>query len=473
MPATDAASANAGNGAAFRAPSPGATTRVAPTEAIFQTALTSALSPLEGHLRVYGLQYFGLDFGTTNTSLAWVREDGGVTLCVLDLLAPKTNVLRSLLYYSLDERGFVVGQRAIDEYLEENMQGTLIQSVKTFLADDSFEETFVHDRFYRLEDLISFIFRHVHAVIRALISDEDFTVVIGRPAIFVERPEKEAIAQERMRKAAQLARFFNVRFLYEPIAAGLTYESQLDKPEVALIADLGGGTTDFTVMRLGTRARGERRDDILASGGVQIGGDTFDARIMMRKISPHFGAGTTFRSMEGRDQPFPQMLLARLSRWHHVAFLRAPKTQEQLRRIRWTSNAPERLAAFEELVDGNYSFFLFREIERAKSELSFNERATVRFHREGLHIEEPLERDQFEEMISDDLARVETRMRLVLDESGVPDDKIDAVFLTGGSAQIPAVHRLFERTFGPEKLRSEDYLTSVAYGLGLSAARET
>jgi hypothetical chaperone protein len=416
------------------------------------------------------LQYFGLDFGTTNTSLAWVREDGSVTLCALDPPAPKANVLRSLLYYSLDERNFVVGQRAIDEYLDEDMQGTLIQSVKTFLADDSFEETFVHDRFYRLEDLISFVFRHVHAHIRSLISDEAFTVVVGRPAIFVERPEKETIAQERMRKAAQLARFFNVRFLYEPIAAGLTYESQLEKPETALIADLGGGTTDFTVMRLGTRAHGERGADILASGGVQIGGDTFDARIMMRKIASNFGAGTTFRSMEGRDQPFPQMLLARLSRWHHVAFLRAPKTQEQLRRIRWTSSSPERVAAFEELVYGNYSFFLFREIERAKSELSFNERVTLRFHREGIHIEESLERGEFEEMISDDLATVERRMRAVLDASGVRDEQIDSVFLTGGSAQIPAVRRLFERTFGAEKLRSRDYLTSVAYGLGLSAA---
>jgi len=418
------------------------------------------------------LQYFGLDFGTTNTSLAWVRQDGGVTLCRLDPPAPKADVLRSLLYYSLDERGFIVGQRAIDEYLAEDMQGTLMQSIKTFLADDSFEETFVHDRFYRLEDLISIIFRHVQTAISELTPDEDSMVVIGRPAVFVDRPEKEAVAQERMRKAAQLARFFNVRFLYEPIAAGLAYESRLEQPEVALIADLGGGTTDFTVMRLGTRARGDRREDILASGGVYIGGDTFDARIMMGKVARHFGAGSTFRSMEGRDQPFPQMLLARLSRWHHVAFLRAQRTQEQLRRIHWTSSARDKIDAFQDLVEGNYSFFLYREIERAKSELSANERTTLRFHRGRIAIEEAIERAEFEQLIRPDLEQIERRMHDVVGEAGLTPAKIDSVFLTGGSAQIPAVRQLFARHFGDDKLRAHDYLTSVAYGLGLSAAAE-
>jgi len=428
------------------------------------------LRPKRARPRLRGLQYFGLDFGTTNTSLAWVREGGGVTLCALDPPAPKAEVLRSLLYYSLDERGFVVGQRAIDEYLAEDMQGTLIQSIKTFLADDSFEETFVHDRFYRLEDLISIVFRHVHGVIRELTSDEESIVVIGRPAVFVDRPEKEATAQERMRKAAQLSRFFNVRFLYEPIAAGLAYESGLDRPEIALIADLGGGTTDFTAMRLGTRARGDRRQDILVSGGVYIGGDTFDARIMMAKIAPYFGAGSTFRSMEGRDQPFPQMLLARLSRWHHVAFLRAPKTQEQLRRIHWTSNARHKVEAFQDLVDGNYSFFLYREIERAKSELSTADHAKVRFQAGRVDIDALIERNEFEELIATDLAAIEQRMNDILSAAALSADAIDSVFLTGGSAQIPAVRQLFARTFGAEKLRAGDYLTSVAYGLGLSAA---
>lgn len=414
------------------------------------------------------MQYFGLDFGTTNSSLAWVRPDGSVELCELDAAAIHRRVLRSLLYYSLDERGFVVGQRAIDEYLQEDMQGTLIQSIKTFLADDSFEETFVHDRLYRLEDLISFFFREVHNVIRTL-TDEEIVLVVGRPAVFLDRPEREKLAQDRMRKAAQLGKFYDVRFQYEPIAAGLAYESTLQQPELALIGDIGGGTSDFTVMRLGSGRGIDRREDILASGGVYVGGDTFDSRIMANKLTPYFGAGSTFRSMEGKQMPFPKALLTQLGRWHHVGFLRNSRVREQLRRIRWSSRTPEFVDALEDLIESNCAFFLFQEIERAKSALSGAERTMLSFHRGAIDIEESLTRDELEAMIAADLAAVDESMRQTIAAAGVSADDIQSVFLTGGSAQMPAIRRIFESHFGPTKLRSQDYLTSVAFGLGHAA----
>jgi len=418
------------------------------------------------------MQYFGLDFGTTNSSLAWVSPDGSVRLCDLDPLAPNLNVLRSLLYYSLDERGFVVGQRAIDEYLGETMQGTLIQSVKTFLADDSFVETFVHDRYYKLEDLIACFFHQVRQTIRTLTQDEA-VLVVGRPAVFIDQPEREELARGRMQRAAQLAKFYHVDFQFEPIAAGLTYESTLARPELALIGDFGGGTSDFTVMRLGAADSLDRASDILASSGVQIGGDTFDARIMDVKLTPQFGRDTTFRSMEGRQMPFPTHLLALLSRWHHIGFLRSQKTREQLRRIHYAANQPELIEALQELVEGNYAFFLFREIERAKAALSSRAEVSIRFHAESIDIDETLRRDEFETLIAEDLEVIRTTMRRALRDAAVTPDAIDAVFLTGGSAQIPAVQRIFVDEFGPAKIRSQDYLTSVAFGLALDARRRS
>ena len=414
------------------------------------------------------MQRFGLDFGTTNSSLTWARAAGDVVLCDLDLPAINPRVLRSLIYFSLEARDFVVGQRAIDEYLAEDMQGTLIQSIKTFLADNSFEQTWINDRYYKLEDLIAVIFRHVRAVIARLTSEE-VSLVVGRPAIFAERPQKEALAQERLRKAAQLAGFFELRFQYEPIAAGLTYESSLTKPEVALIADLGGGTSDFTVMRLGSGAGGDRRDDILATRGVQIAGDAFSACIMARKLAKYFGAGSTYRSMEGRALPFPSMLLAQLSRWHQVTFLRSPKTREQLDRIRWTSSSRRAVDAFQTLITGNYAFFLFQEIEQAKRVLSERDDAVIRFRREAIEIDEPITRAEFEQLIAADQRQVRRCMESVLAAAQVTAGHIDAVFLTGGTAQIPAIRRMFAEQFGEAKLKSQDYLTSVAVGLGLSA----
>jgi len=414
------------------------------------------------------MQRFGLDFGTTNSSLTWARGPADVQLCDVDVRAFNPRVLRSLIYFSIDSRDFVVGQRAIDEYLTEDMQGTLIQSIKTFLADNSFEQTWINDRFYKLEDLIAVIFRHVRAVIAELTSD-DVSLVIGRPAIFVDRPEKEALAQDRLRKAAQLAGFFDLQFQYEPIAAGLTYESSLNQPELALIADLGGGTSDFTIMRLGSGHAGDRREDILATRGVQIAGDSFSARIMAHKLAKYFGAGSTYRHMEGRKLPFPSMLLAQLSRWHQVTFLRSPKTREQLGRIRWTSSNPRAVDAFQALITGNYAFFLFQEIETAKSRLSEADEARMHFRRDEIEIDEPITRAEFERLIAPDQAQVHRCMESVLAAAEVTRRDIDAVFLTGGTAQIPAIRRMFAEEFGADKLKAQDYLTSVAVGLGLSA----
>jgi len=414
------------------------------------------------------MEHFGLDFGTTNSSLAWARRDGQVTLCDIDLPALNPRVLRSLLYFSLDARDFVVGHQAISEYLREDMQGTLIQSIKTFLADNSFERTWVHDRFYALEDLIAVVFRHVRAAIAQLTAD-DVALVVGRPAVFVDRLDKESVAQDRLRKAAQLAGFFEVEFQYEPIAAGLAYEASLTAPEVALIADLGGGTSDFTVMRLGTGHRGERREDILATGGVQVAGDSFNASIMARRLSKYFGAGTTYRAFSGDELPFPSALLATLARWHHVSFLRSRETREQLRRLRWTGSNPDAVAALESLVEGNYAFYLFQEIERAKSELSASAATTIRFAHDAIHIDERFSRADFEALIADDQRRIRDSLHSVLHAAGMQPPDIDAVFLTGGSAQIPAIRRMFADEFGEAKLKSKDYLTSVAVGLGLTA----
>ena len=419
--------------------------------------------------RFPAVERFGLDFGTTNTSLTWARGEGLPALCAIDPPAADPRVLRTLLYFSLEERAFVVGQRAIAEYLAEDMQGTLIQSIKTFLADESFEETWIHDRMWTLEDLIAVPFRHVRAAIREL-TPGDVLLVVGRPAVFVERPEKEQLAQKRLRRAAERAGFARVEFQYEPIAAGLAYEASLDRPEVALIADLGGGTSDFTVMRLGTGSGGSRRDDILATGGVQIGGDTFDARIMARKLAPFFGAGTTYRTMEGRDLPFPSHLLARLGHWHQVPFLRARKTRDLLARLRATSNEPEVVGRFQALADGNAAFFLFEEIERAKSRLSREDEARIAFHLDAIDIEVGVTRAEFEAMIAADLAKVAGCMHRVLTRAGLGAGEVDAVFVTGGSAQVPAVRALFVDAFGASRLRAQDYLTTVACGLGLTAA---
>jgi len=412
------------------------------------------------------VERFGLDFGTTNTTLARVRGDGTSELVPMDPRATDPHVLRSLLYYSLEAREFVVGQQAVDEYLAEGMAGVLIQSIKTFLADESFEETFIHDRYWTLEELIAVLFRRVRAVIHACTTD-DVALVVGRPAVFIDRPEREELARTRIRRAAARAGFDTVTFAYEPIAAGLAYEATLDQSQLVLIADLGGGTSDFTLMRLGGARGGDRAADILATGGVQIGGDSFDATIMTRRLAHHFGSTSTYRSMEGRELPFPAHVTALLGRWHQVPFLRGRKMRDLLGRVRFASSDPEAIDRLEGLVEGNLAFFLFDAIEGAKARLSSVPTTTLAFDRGGIALEERLSRGALDALTSDDRTRVAACLDRVLGDAGVEAGQVEAVFLTGGSAQMPALRELFVARFGDDRLRARDYLTTVASGLAL------
>jgi hypothetical chaperone protein len=184
----------------------------------------------------------------------------------------------------------------------------------------------------------------------------------------------------------------------------------------------------------GRRARGDRRADILATAGVQVGGDTFDTRIMVGRLARHFGAGTTYRSMEGKDLPFPSHLVGQLGRWHQVAFLRDRRTRDLLARLAATGSDPDAVERLRTLVEGNLAFFLFEEIERAKARLSSEEEATIRFAHGGIAIEEHVTRADFDALIAPDVRRIEACMRTVLDAAGVREPDVGSVFLTGGSA---------------------------------------
>jgi hypothetical chaperone protein len=173
--------------------------------------------------------------------------------------------------------------------------------------------------------------------------------------------------------------------------------------------------------------------------------------------------------MEGRDLPFPSHLLERLGHWHQVPFLRGPKTRELLSTLRWAGSDPAAIDRLRGLIEGNLAFFLFEEIERVKSSLSTADEAVLRFHVDAIDIEERITRTEFEAMIAPDLARVAACMQGVLGAAKVAPADVQAVFVTGGSAQIPAVRALLTRAFDVDRLRTQDYLTSVACGLGVTA----
>jgi hypothetical chaperone protein len=413
----------------------------------------------------------GLDFGTSNTAAA--LPDGTVLP-----IAPETReqrLFRSVLFFPEDERTVYAGTPAINRYLEDNA-GRFIQSVKSFLHSRSFRATQVNGRTWTIEDLVALLLRRVREAMGAHLGSAPEAVMLGRPAVFTEDAEADALAEQRLRKAAELAGFTRIQFLIEPIAAALAYEAQLSRDELVLVADFGAGTTDLTLMRLGPSRRGQldRRADVVGSTGVRIGGDRFDAEIMRHKLLPRFGAGTTYRvrGLTDKRLKVPQHVMAKLLSWHEMSFIREKSTQDLMEMMLETSDQPGTAEALYDLVMENLGYRLFRAIEAVKVKLSQEPEATLDFEEARIRLHERITREEFDTFCQPLLTELDQCTQGLLDRCAGAGT-IDAVFLTGGSSQIPAVRQLYVHRFGEGRVRTADAFTSVAEGLGRASAALT
>ncbi|PTL81675.1 Hsp70 family protein [Vitiosangium sp. GDMCC 1.1324] len=410
----------------------------------------------------------GLDFGTSNTAIA--LPDGTVLPISPGYSDPR--LYRSVIFFPEDEREVYTGAPAITRYLEDH-SGRFIQSVKSFLHSASFRATQIRGRTWLIEDLVALLLRRVREAAAPHAGGAPESVVLGRPALFSSDPEADVLAEQRLRRAAEIAGFTHVQFLIEPIAAALSYEAQLTRDELVLVADFGAGTTDLTLMRLGPSRRGnpDRRADVVGSTGVRIGGDRFDAEIMRHKLLPRFGAGSTYqlRGFSDKRLPVPQHVMAKLLSWHEMSFIREKSTQELLELMLESSDKPAEAEALYDLVMDNLGYRLFRAIEAAKVQLSSQEETTLDFEEARIHLHEPITRAEFETASASLLTELrEVTEGLLKRCEGAGE--VDAVFLTGGSSQIPAVRRLYAERFGEGRVRTRDAFTSVAEGLGRAAA---
>jgi hypothetical chaperone protein len=407
----------------------------------------------------------GLDFGTSNSTVALPSGE----VLEIDLQAENRRLFRSVLFFPEEEREHFAGAEAIDRYLDEPA-GRFIQSVKSWLPSRSFTHTQIRHRPVTLEDLVSMLLRRIREGAERAAGVEVRRVVMGRPAVFSTEAAADALAQNRLQRAAEQAGFQEVVFLIEPIAAALAYEARLDRDERVLVGDFGAGTSDFTVMDLGPSRRGarSRTADVVGSGGVRIERDSFDAAIMKHALLPLFGGGTKYRERFGSQWlRLPQHIERKLLNWHEMSFIRERSIQELIATMLETSDNVPAIEALHDLVMHNLGFQLFRAIERAKVQLSSEEATRIDYDEDRVHVHVPIERAQFEEYCRPLLDELAECVNGLLERTG---DRVDAVFLTGGSSYIPAVRALFSRRFGEERIRTADAFTSVVEGLGRATA---
>ena len=408
----------------------------------------------------------GLDFGTSNSAMALPTGE----VLPLDARAGQPRLLRTVLFFPEESQEVLAGHEAIERYLEDNA-GRFIQSMKTWLPASSFTRTQLRGRTLALEELIAIFLRRARALASAVLAEDVDSVVLGRPARFSRDPAVDAFAEGRLRKAAELAGFDQVRFVIEPIAAALAYEATLARDEVVLVADFGAGTTDLTVMHLGPSRRGrhDRRGDVVLSSGVYVGGDRFDSAIMKHKLLGHFGQGSTWHpGQNSKRMEMPSYVANRLLSWNEMSLIREKRTRELIDVMLATSDRKPAIEALHDLVMYNLGFRLYRAIEHAKVALSTEPSARLDFDEERVHIHETVTLEELEAAT----AHLIDELEACVDElhGQLPAHlRIDSVFLTGGTSHVPAVKRLFARKFGAERLRTGDAFTSVAEGLGRAA----
>jgi hypothetical chaperone protein len=424
------------------------------------------------------LSAIGLDFGTTNSALCVAGADDEPILAQFADGAAMTDTFRSILFFGQEAAAegrarASAGPSAIREYLAAGGAGRLIQSLKSFLADRGFHSTSIFEQNYRLEDLVALILVPLRTEVEAFLGRIGRSAVVGRPVHFSSAAGEadERLAETRLAVALKRAGFDRVVFEYEPVAAAYHYGRGIQREEVVMIGDFGGGTSDFSLLRIapGRGPHGHPRYEILGNDGVGIAGDAFDCQILRHLVVPELGRGSKYRSAWSRVLPIPNPIYFNFERWHQLSFMKARATMNKLEELRAAAMEPEKIAALIHIVANDLGYLLFKAVERTKAELSTVDQSVFEFVDGPVAIRRQVTRAEFESWIAPELKAIARCVDRLITATGGPAQRVDRVFLTGGSSLVPSVRAIFETRFGTERIRTGDEFTSVARGLALRA----
>ncbi len=409
---------------------------------------------------------YGIDFGTSNSVLAIYRKDQNEIV--------ETISIPSVIYFyqesSKSRLTCEVGKNGIDRYYQNGMKGRLMKSVKSILPNSTFSQTRVYYKNYKAEDLVSIILLALKKRADAFCGEDVKEAIMGRPALFSNDPKIDQLAENRLLKAAQKSGFEKINFQFEPIAAAFNYEQSIQSAQLALVVDLGGGTSDFSLMRLDPNKvhSTNRKNDMLGKGGVYVAGDKLDSEIMWKKVVHYFGYNMDYEYY-GKEYKTPNIFYVRMCNPTGFLYLKTPKVRRQMDQLYVETKQHPNISKLMNFVDLNLNYPILKSIEQAKIEISEKDNSNIYFKNDSIHISEGMDRKEFDQIISKPLGEITKCMEDFLVKFETPKSKIDRVFLTGGTALVPTVQDYFERAFGKENLIYGDLFKSVARGLALSS----
>ncbi|TGX52486.1 Hsp70 family protein [Sphingomonas gei] len=361
------------------------------------------------------------------------------------------------------------GPWAIAEYLEYPEGSRFLQSFKSVAASSAFEHASVFDKRLRFEDLGRTFLGKLVAHAAGKLDSRPERIVVGRPIEYAGgRPDPKLA---RARYDAMFAGFGGeIHYVYEPIGAAFSYARRLSDPATLLVADFGGGTSDFSVVRVDAPGAA-RRCTALGHAGIAIAGDRFDYRIIDQLVLPLLGKGGSYRSFD-KMLEIPGGYFADFGDWSRLALMRNRRTLEALHKLQRAAEDPAAIGRMIAIIENELGYRLYDAVGTLKRALSSVAQAEFRFEGGGVKLATEVRREEFETWIAPDLARIEATIDRALAASGASAAAIDRVFLTGGSSLIPAVRDIFVRRFGEDRIGSGGELTSIAHGLAMVAQEE-
>ncbi|TAJ82733.1 Hsp70 family protein [Reyranella sp.] len=404
----------------------------------------------------------GLDFGTSNSAIGVARDK---TAALVPVEADST-LMPSAVFFDYETKGrMLFGDEAISAYVEQT-EGRLMRALKSILGSPLIEEeTLLGGRKVPLKQVVEIFVRHLKHKAEAFAGQEITTVVHGRPVRFVDDDDAaDARAQTVLEGIAKQVGFRDVAFVYEPIAAAHHYEQTVQGEELALIADIGGGTSDFSIIRVGPqhRERTDRARDVLATAGIRVGGTDFDTALNLAAVMPLLGLGT---QLVKKSLPMPNALYHELAAWPTINFAYTYRNERQLAELVSLAREPEKVERLLTVVRERLGHRVAFAVEDAKIALSAEERAAVSlaFLEAGLSV--TATRAEFDGAIETRTERLYRSASECIAAAGVKPAAIDTIFLTGGSSRVPAVRAAIGRAAPSARLASGSDLLSVASGL--------
>lgn len=408
----------------------------------------------------------GIDFGTSNSAAAVLRDDGAAMALQLE---GQATTLPTAVFFNAEDRTVHFGRDAVGLYLQ-GVDGRLLRSLKSLLGSPLMQEhTAIGWGEVSFQDIITRFLAELARRAREQAGELAPRVLLGRPVHFVDdAPERDAQAQESLRRAALAAGFTEVDFEYEPIAAAFDYERRLDRESVVLIVDVGGGTSDFTVVRLGPDriGRTDRGSDVLATAGVHVAGTDFDRRLNLARVMPLLGLG--HHGPDGR--PVPSPVFMELATWHLINFLYTPKVMARVRALKVNFADQKLHARLLAVLEHRLGHRIASEVELAKIACSNGETlARIDLDEVERGLAAAMDPAILAGELGELLGRVVECARDCLQASGVA--KPDAIYLTGGSSALRPLQDALRAAFAGVPLVEGDLFGGVAAGLAYAAVR--